>query len=84
MIRVMLADDHAVVRAGLREILADTGDIVVAGEAANGQEVLIQVRGQEFDVLVLDMSMPGKTGIELIKQVQGGKAAIADPRAQHA
>ena len=76
MIRVLLADDHAVVRAGLREILADTGDIVVAGEAANGQEALVQVRGQEFDVLVLDMSMPGRTGIELIKLVKDEKPQL--------
>jgi DNA-binding NarL/FixJ family response regulator len=76
MIRVLLADDHAVVRAGLREILADTGDIVVAGEATNGQEVLAQVRGQEFDVAVLDMSMPGRSGLELIKLVKDAKPQL--------
>jgi len=76
MIRVLLADDHAVVRAGLREILSDTGDIVVAGEAANGQEVLFQVRQQDFDVAVLDMSMPGRSGIELIKQVKSEKPKL--------
>ena len=73
MIRVLLADDHAVVRAGLREILADTGDITVAGEASNGQEVLANVRAQDFDVAVLDMSMPGRSGIELIKLVKDEK-----------
>ena len=71
MIRVLLADDHPIVRAGLKEILADTGDITVAGEATNGQEVMEQVRGREFDVAVLDMSMPGRSGIELIKQLKG-------------
>ena len=76
MIRVLLADDHAVVRAGLREILADTGDIRVAGEAANGQEALARVREQEFDVAVLDMSMPGRNGIELIKLVKAEKPGI--------
>ena len=76
MIRVLLADDHAVVRAGLREILADTGDIVVAGEAANGQEVLAKVRGETFDVAVLDMSMPGRSGIELIKLVKDEKPQL--------
>ena len=76
MIRVLLADDHAVVRAGLKEILADTGDIEVAGEATNGQEVLAQVRGQDFDVAVLDMSMPGRSGIELIKLVKGEKPSL--------
>ena len=70
MIRVLLADDHAIVRAGLKEILADTGDIVVAGEATNGQEVLARVSAEDFDVAVLDMSMPGRNGIELIKLVR--------------
>ncbi len=67
MIRILLADDHAMVRAGLKEILADTGDIEVTAEATNGQEVLARVRGQEFDLAVLDMSMPGRSGIELIR-----------------
>ena len=73
MIRVLLCDDHAIVRAGLKEILADTGDIVVAGEAANGQEVLARVREGGFDLLVLDMSMPGRSGLELIKLVKAEK-----------
>ncbi len=76
MIRVLLADDHAIVRAGLKEILADTGDITVAGEAANGQEVLARVRGHDYDVVVLDMSMPGRSGIELIKLVKAEKPRL--------
>ncbi|HEY7655966.1 MAG TPA: response regulator transcription factor [Burkholderiales bacterium] len=76
MIRVLLADDHAMVRAGLKEILADTGDITVAAEATNGQEVMACVRGQEYDVAVLDMSMPGRSGIELIKQVKDAKPKL--------
>jgi DNA-binding NarL/FixJ family response regulator len=76
MIRVLLADDHAVVRAGLREILTDAGDITVAGEASNGQEVLAQVRGHDFDLAVLDMSMPGRSGIDLIKQVKSEKPKL--------
>ena len=70
MIRVLLADDHTIVRAGLKEILADTGDIVVAGEAGTGQEVLSCIRERDLDVLVLDMSMPGRSGIELIRLVR--------------
>ena len=76
MIRVLLADDHAIVRAGLKEILADTGDIEVTGEAANGQEVLARVFTQDFDVAVLDMSMPGRNGIELIKLVKAEKPKL--------
>lgn len=70
MIRVLLADDHSMVRAGLRELLTATGDISVVGEATNGHEVLTAVREGGFDVLVLDMSMPGRSGIELIKLVK--------------
>lgn len=76
MIRVLLADDHAVVRAGLREILAEFGDIEVAGEAANGHEVLELVRTREFDLAVLDMSMPGRSGIELIKLVKAERPKL--------
>ena len=76
MIRVLLADDHAIVRAGLKEILTDTGDIEVAGEAANGQEVLARVSAQDFDVAVLDLSMPGRNGIELIKRVKAEKPKL--------
>jgi DNA-binding NarL/FixJ family response regulator len=76
MIRVLLADDHAVVRVGLKEILADTGDITVADEAANGQEVLARIRDNDYDVAVLDMSMPGRSGIELIRQVKEEKPKL--------
>lgn len=76
MIRVLLADDHAIVRAGLKEILADTGDITVAGEATNGHEVMARVHAEDYDVAVLDMSMPGRSGIELIKQVKSAKPRL--------
>jgi DNA-binding NarL/FixJ family response regulator len=72
----LLADDHAMVRSGLKEILADTGDITVAGEATNGHEVLAQVRAHDFDVAVLDMTMPGRSGIELIKQVKEARPKL--------
>jgi DNA-binding NarL/FixJ family response regulator len=76
VIRVLLADDHAIVRAGLKEILANTGDITVAAEATNGQEVMERIRGHDYDVAVLDMSMPGRSGIELIKQVKDEKPKL--------
>lgn len=76
MIRVLLADDHAMVRAGLKEILTDTGDIEVAGEATNGQEALAAVRARDYDVAVLDMSMPGRSGLELIRQVKDEKPKL--------
>ena len=76
MIKVLLADDHNIVRAGVKELLSDTDDIVVAGEACNGHEVLARVREQEFDVAVLDMSMPGRSGIELIRQVKSERPKL--------
>lgn len=70
MTRVLLADDHAIIRDGIRQILDDTDDLMVAGEAANGQSLLRMLAEQEFDVLVLDISMPGKNGLELIKLIR--------------
>ena len=70
MIRVFVADDHAIVREGLKRILGDESDIELAGEATNGHEVLAAVRAGGFDILLLDLSMPGKSGIELVRQVK--------------
>lgn len=71
MIRILIADDHDILRAGLKHILQDSGDIVVGGEASDGYQVLTQVRAEKWDAIVLDLSMPGKSGIELIKQIKG-------------
>jgi two-component system invasion response regulator UvrY len=76
MTTVLLADDHAMVRAGLKELLGDTGDIAVTGEAGSGPEVVARVREHDYDVLVLDMSMPGRSGIELIKQLKKEKPKL--------
>lgn len=70
MIKVLIADDHAILRAGLKHLLSDHPDIVVAGEASNGHEALAKVQAEEWSVMVLDMTMPGKSGIELIKQLK--------------
>ena len=70
MIRVLIADDHDILRAGLKHILSETGDIVVAGEASNGAEALVKLRSAQWDAAVLDLSMPGRNGIELIKQIR--------------
>ena len=70
MIRVLLADDHGLVREGLRGILAKGADIEVAAEAANGDEVLALVKKQQFDLALLDLSMPGLSGLALIKRLK--------------
>ena len=69
MIRVLLADDHQIVRDGLRSLLARAGDIEVAAEAADGDQALALVRAGAYDVAVLDMSMPGISGLDLIKRL---------------
>ena len=75
-IAVLLADDHAIIRDGLKQILADTDDLVVAGEAANGQEVMQKVREREWGVLLLDISMPGRSGLELLHMLKEEKPEL--------
>lgn len=75
-IRIVLADDHAIVREGLKRLAADVPDFEVAGEAADGTEVMRVVREVDFDVLVLDLSMPGRSGMELIKLVKAEKPRL--------
>jgi DNA-binding NarL/FixJ family response regulator len=70
VIRILIADDHAILRAGLKHLLSEATDIVVAGEASNGSETVALVREVDCDLLVLDMSMPGRSGIDLIRQIK--------------
>ena len=70
MIRILVADDHAVVREGLKQIVSETKDMVVAGEAATGQQVLELVRAKDWDVVLLDIAMPGRGGIDALKQLK--------------
>ena len=67
MIRVLIADDHAIVRQGLKQILADIPDMEVFGEAGSGDEALKFIREEGWDVMLLDIAMPGKNVLELIK-----------------
>jgi DNA-binding NarL/FixJ family response regulator len=70
MIRVLIADDHKIVRDGLKRILAGTTDVQVSAEAASGEEALAAVKAHDFDVVMLDMSMPGLSGLDLIKRLR--------------
>lgn len=67
MIRILIADDHAIVRAGLRQFIADQADMEIAGEAATGTETVAAVREGDFDVVLLDISMPDKNGIDTLR-----------------
>lgn len=70
MIRVLLADDHVLMREGLKQLLSFSGDIVVAGEAATGEGVLRMLKDGSFDIVLLDVTMPGISGAELIAKIR--------------
>jgi len=70
LIRVLVADDHSIVRDGLKRILAAAEDLEVAGEAASGDEALALVRANDYDIAMIDMSMPGLAGMDLIKRLK--------------
>lgn len=70
MIRVMITDDHAIVRQGLKQILSETGDISVTGEAESGFQAMRVVRQQDFDVVLLDISLPDRNGLDVLKQIK--------------
>ena len=77
IIKVFIADDHAIVRAGLKQILAETRDIVVAGEAENGVDAIQLFRKSDCQVMLLDISLPDRSGIEVLKQVKKEKPELA-------
>ncbi|MFX1675458.1 response regulator transcription factor [Paraburkholderia sp. A2WS-5] len=76
MMRIMIADDHAIIRDGLKRILSTVPDMEVAAEAVDGTDVVEQLRSTAVDVLLLDMSMPGKSGIALIQQIKASHPAL--------
>lgn len=76
IIRVGIVDDHAIVRAGLRQFLAEQVDLRVTGEACNGQEALDLVRGGDIDVLLLDLSMPGHGGVDALAAIHARAPAL--------
>lgn len=67
---ILIADDHPVVRRGLKQILATEADMVVVGEAQNGHEALTLVRNLQWDVAIVDFSMPGRSGVDLLKEIK--------------
>jgi len=72
-IRILIADDHPIVREGYKKILMSQPDMDVTGEAGNGQEVLDLIQKKEFDLILLDISMPGRSGLEILKELKSQK-----------
>ncbi len=77
MIKILIADDHRIVREGLKQILAETQDMVVSAEASNVQEVLNNVASNDYDVLLLDISMPGRSGLDILKQLKSERPKLS-------
>lgn len=76
MIKVFIADDHALFREGLRQVLEENPDIVVAEEASSGQEVLEKLLKDDYDILLLDIAMPGMSGLDVLKQLKSLKPRL--------
>ena len=76
MIKILIADDHTMFREGLKHILAEYPDLVVADEANNGQEVLDKIWKNDYDMVLLDITMPGMTGLEALKQLKNDKPKL--------
>ncbi|MBW1768139.1 MAG: response regulator transcription factor, partial [Deltaproteobacteria bacterium] len=76
MIQVLIADDHAIVRKGMKEIVSETEDIVITGEASDGHQALSKILNENYDVVILDISMPGRSGIDVLDQIKKGKPGL--------
>lgn len=76
-IRVLLVDDHAIVRTGVRLMLSSEADMLIEGEAGTVEEALKLVRSEDFDVALVDIAMPGKNGLDLLKRLRAEKPGIA-------
>jgi two-component system invasion response regulator UvrY len=76
MIRILIADDHTVVREGLKQIISETTDMSIADEAVDGHEVLNKALRNDYDVVVLDITMPGINGLDVLKQIKAQKSKL--------
>lgn len=77
MIKILVADDHAVVRAGLKRIIDDIPGMVVADEASSGQEVLEKALEKDYDIVLLDITMPGRSGFDILKELRSQKPNLS-------
>jgi two-component system invasion response regulator UvrY len=75
-VRILIADDHPIVREGFKQVISETPDMIVADEASNGQEVMKLIRKNEYDLVLLDISMPGRSGLEVLKELKKENARL--------
>ena len=76
MIKILVADDHPIVRQGLKQILSEYPDMTVADEAGTGKDVLVKVGKKDFDIVLLDISMPGRNGLDILKELKAKKPKL--------
>jgi two-component system, NarL family, invasion response regulator UvrY len=76
VIRLLIADDHGLIRRGIAQVVSESGDIVVAGEASTGEEALELARRGDFDVAILDIAMPGRGGLDVIRDIRAANKRI--------
>ena len=76
MIRILVADDHSVVRQGIKQIIADEPDMTIVGEAGTGREALELMRSGSFDLIILDISMPGQGGLDILRELKAEAPAL--------
>jgi DNA-binding NarL/FixJ family response regulator len=76
MIKILIADDHGIIRKGIKQILSRTSDIEVTAEASTGQEALEKIWTGHFDLVILDISLPGRNGLEILKQIKSQKPKL--------
>lgn len=77
MMKILIADDHAVVREGLKQVLSESPDFIVAAEASTGQEVMDKISKKDFDLVVLDIAMPGRGGLDVLKEIKTQKPKLS-------
>jgi two-component system invasion response regulator UvrY len=77
MIKILIADDHAIVREGLKQILSESPDLVVVAEASTGQEVLEKIGKNDLDLVVLDIAMPGRGGLDILKEIKSQRPRLS-------
>ena len=76
VIKILIADDHAIVREGLKQILSQSSDMAIAGEASNGQDAIDKISRNNFDLIILDISMPGKSGLEVLREIKSKRPEL--------